>query len=753
VNSLKQDAAYLRSSNASVNPHIHIQTTVNHPEPPRTFRSRVQHIFKALGLSAGFNLLAKVLGWPVYEDKKVVMQRSRPMATLRCAVHLVPIAAAISLLVLNGSNHYIGGELSGSRGQDSQKLGALLFAAKLHELFMLASLSAIVISYVRKELAFGEGVPFGTVFSASQFKDLTFLWSPELWGSIYQEWQKSGTKWFTVSLLIVCSVTGLVVGPSTGNLMRPRLDEWPAGGTTFWIGATEDQLRPQIMQFSSELSHCTVDNDDLACPASGWQVFDEQYFPFWKTVIHMGAIPQALYASGRSSLRQFTLRTRNLYNSESLLWANAFTLASVPPSAVADALVDIERLWINAAANGGIGNYKYRRDASFTTEVAQPLVLARCSETGFKSGDTIKLLFPSFRNVTLSNGPESATGYGSTADYGELHHLDDKNTTSQIEGLLDQRDLPSLYWIENAESLQETNASMLVVATFPSLAGPAAYYGCSIDSRFAKVTLQSLRSSITQVSGSPKGFDDHGTFDPTYQHVKLTTTWAQYLNPLVSGSDSNKTVFSTLASTAGVWSSTPSTHSQWFPVIVENILAILVANGIGRASFNTTLAGILVGQDDPSDPWSMGDWVRQILPSDGRLGKGGNAFQISEDDKSNATQFVFEAKVLGYAYSPQGKTQIAAMVVLSVYVLLVLCHIGYTAATGWYTSDWGSPSELTALAMNSHPTSKLKNTGGGIETIQVFREQVKIRVMDNRLQFVFDRNEVGGGLEPGKAYA
>lgn len=82
---------------------------------------------------------------------------------------------------------------------------------------MLASLSAVVITYVRKELAFGEGVPFGTVFPATQSKVLTFLWSPELWGSIYQEWQKSRTKWFTICLLVVCSVIGLVVGPSTGN--------------------------------------------------------------------------------------------------------------------------------------------------------------------------------------------------------------------------------------------------------------------------------------------------------------------------------------------------------------------------------------------------------------------------------------------------------------------------------------------------------------------------------------------------------
>jgi hypothetical protein len=164
----------------------HIASTPLHNKPQKLFRSYVQRIFKALGLSAGFNLLAKLFGWPVHEEKKAVMKKDRVMATLRCVVHLVSTSGAIAPLILNASNYYIGGELSGSASQDSQKLGALLFAAKLHKLFMLACLSTIVITYIRKDLAFGEGVPFGTIFSAGQFKDLTFLWSPELWGSVYQ---------------------------------------------------------------------------------------------------------------------------------------------------------------------------------------------------------------------------------------------------------------------------------------------------------------------------------------------------------------------------------------------------------------------------------------------------------------------------------------------------------------------------------------------------------------------------------------
>jgi hypothetical protein len=521
-------------------------------------------------------------------------------------------------------------------------------------------LSAIIITYIRKELVFGNGIPFGTVFSATQFKDLTFLWSPELWGTVYHKWENKRTKWFIICLLVVCSIGGLTVGPSTGILMRPRLDEWPAGGTTSWINATEALLNPEIMEASADLNHCALDNGDSSCPAAGWRVLNEQYFPHWRSLGGMGAIPQALYMSGRSSIRQFVLRSRNIDDSiSSLLWANTFTLASVSPSNVADALIDLERFWINAAANSYIGNFRFRRDASFTTETSQPLVFTRCDRTNYVSGDAFNLSFPNFCNVTLRDGPGSAAGHGG-ARIDEWVPTSDSNRTSSMERLLAANNHSLLYWIDDTEFLQGTNSSLTVVAIVPeSNAGPAAYYTCSIDSRFANATLRASRSSITHVLGAPNGYDNTGTFNPTFRPVKLSAEWAGYLNPVVSTSNqTNETVFSTLALTAGLWKSTPITNPEWFPIIIENILATLVANGISRANFNRTMIGTLTGLDDPSDPWSLGEWVHQILPKNGRLGNGGDAFDISEDDKKYATKFVLKVQILGYVYSAEGKCRL-----------------------------------------------------------------------------------------------
>ncbi|KAH6838714.1 hypothetical protein B0T12DRAFT_400182 [Alternaria alternata] len=724
------------------------------------FPSFIQKCCKALGLSAAFNLLAKPCGWQVTEREKVVMKQDQFKAALRCVVHLIPVSAALALLILNCSNHYIGGELSGTPGQDTQKLAALQFAAKLHELFMLASLGAIALTYIRKELVFGGGIPFGTVFSATQFKDLTFLWSPELWGTIYHKWTERRKKWTIVSLLVSCSIAGLTVGPSTSILMRPRLDEWPAGGTTFWINSTVSTLNPTLIEESTALSHCKVDNADQACPASGWRVVNEEYLPYWRSLTGMGALPQVFSLPGRSSLRQFRVRTRNVREaSSSLLWGNAFTLATVSPSAVADALVDLERLWINAAVNADIGNFRFRRDASFMTEALQPVVLVRCFATEYKPNDSVSLQFPVLGNITLSGGPGSASRLGSFAVVQNWLRLNDTNATSEIQDVLATSDRPSVHWIDDIELLTATQSSLLAVATIPqSNAGPGAYHACSIDSRYANVTMKASRSVITHVSSEPIGYDNVGTFNTTYKPIRLSAKWAAYLNPVIGDLDAKNatdaTVFSTLSSTAGLWTTNPATEPVWYPIIVENILATLISNGIGRVNFGKTLVGTLVGLDKPSNPWSLGKWVHEILPKDGKLGYGGHAFNISKADADNATRFLLKVNILGYAYSPEGATQVAAMVALSLYILLVTCHISYSVITGYYSSSWGSPSELTALAMNSDHTSRLRNTGGGIETIDVFKEPVWVRLKDGRAQMVFkDTCIATTELKLGKAYA
>jgi hypothetical protein len=359
---------------------------INQQQPKKgtqtKYAQKIRAFLRVIRMTILYPPLAKRFNWThEEEEKKIVVDKNRPLALIRCVVYLVPLAAALTLVILNASNHYIGGELSGPSGQDFEKLAALQFAAKLHELLMLASLATVLMTHIRKELAFGEGIPFGTMFAAQQFKDISFLWSPELWGVMYKRWRqkRAKRKVFIIFLMVICTILGVSVGPSTANLMKPRLSDWPAGGSPFWINSTEDVLYPRVLSDSAALSHCLVDRGDLACPSGGWQAIEQQYLSFWPRLVPMGSLPEVIDIASRYSARNFVFRSRNTPGGTAILWANAFTLATTPVSAVSDGLAELARLWSAAAANGNIGKFKYRRDATFTTTARQPLVFTFCN--------------------------------------------------------------------------------------------------------------------------------------------------------------------------------------------------------------------------------------------------------------------------------------------------------------------------------------------------------------------------------------
>ncbi|KAK0726127.1 hypothetical protein B0H67DRAFT_642443 [Lasiosphaeris hirsuta] len=121
------------------------------------------------------------------EERKVAMARGRGVALLRGLVHFVPVSVCVVLFSFNSSSFFIGSELGGLKGQDVQKFASIQFAAKIHELAMLASLGLIIATHVRRDLGVGEGLPFGAVFLPSGFQQINFLWSQAVAGAAQRE--------------------------------------------------------------------------------------------------------------------------------------------------------------------------------------------------------------------------------------------------------------------------------------------------------------------------------------------------------------------------------------------------------------------------------------------------------------------------------------------------------------------------------------------------------------------------------------
>ena len=105
------------------------------------------------------------------EDKKVVINMSVWVALSRCGVHIIPLLGTITLLWFNVHGFFIGASLAGPRSwSNSVKLEFLQFAAKAHELLIMASTATVVFHVIRNQVLFGQSV--------------STAWSFKLWNNL-----------------------------------------------------------------------------------------------------------------------------------------------------------------------------------------------------------------------------------------------------------------------------------------------------------------------------------------------------------------------------------------------------------------------------------------------------------------------------------------------------------------------------------------------------------------------------------------
>ncbi|KAH7020526.1 hypothetical protein EDB80DRAFT_821584 [Ilyonectria destructans] len=606
-------------------------------------------------------------------------------------VHVVAFLTALALILLNASSLYLGGDMPGTIDRDSEKLFGLLFAAKIHELLMLASVGSILGAYIRMELSRDNstGLPFGALFSPFQFQNLSFLLSSEMAGVYFHDWKKTRRQVLFIGLVVTCCILGVSVGPSSATLMRPRLDTWAAGGTTFWVNITEDELYPKVITDSPGLSHCLVDSGDLSCPAGNWQILDQAFFSYWPQLemynpdYGPGSMPGYMIVQSRYSGRDFRIKSNG-----TMIWAAMNTLASVPLCPLADAVAELGRLWSIAAASASDIKYKYRQEAYFTLEALQPVVMTRCQSNGFPVLDSISDLEP-------YNKPSS----------------DDSTGIDSI---------PAIAWLDDKPLMDRLNSSVAAVVTIPGSGdlSPSTQF-CSIKAVFAPSSYQAKWSRQKVVAGWPSGIEDADFLDSSFQAIAVNASWARYLNPSISGT--NETVLASILRSAGLWSErTPS--RGWDREIMESALAALVANGISRAQYNATFGLELL----------RANWTEEMISPRSRIWaanatKLGHVFNNPEDS-DRRTKLEFHATVHGYSYNWAGKAQLLTVVVLFLYMCLVIGHLGVFMATGRSWAGWTSLPEAVAVIAHNTPDTLgqvLGLVGGKNGPLEGYSELVK----------------------------
>ena len=631
-------------------------------------------------------------------------------------IHIIPVGACICITALNLRGYYIGGELSGWSGQDTEKLAGLQFAAKLHELTMNASIATLLFSYIRYQVTFAGGLPFGAVFAGLQFKDLSFLWSMELFGAAKAKAFRR--RWTLFVLIIGCVLLGVSVGPSSANILKPRLDWWEAGGSDFWINATHADLYPLEYIGSQVPSSCASYNGDASCPSGDWTTLNSHYMSFWGQLqngtLESNKFPYSGSVSGSQSIRSLSIHDRSPYE----IYPGANTMASVSYSVVADAVAALGQLWKIAAWNVGHDwRYKWRHGDNFTVAALQPAVIVRCHQ------NTSSIKLPTFGNYTLAfyNLSDSAA-FSQNGDY-PLIPYENIFLASVIDSAISGR-APLLSWVD-LPNPTFGNASIGMAVVIPEQQGANATVNlCTVAATVGPAISQGVPDETKFVSSIlPADIQ-------TWEKLSIEPSWAEYLFPM--DPVTNVSIFDQMLEAAGLWKlpADPTIGTNNVLYVLETLFALSIANGLARVNYYTLIAGELKGDDYT--------WMRQMMPVNSYIGYGGNAFDLAGQSVETVTQFTLKVQAFGWAYSSRGSTTILSIIILLIYCTLAIMHSVYMVWTGLSSSSWDSISEITTLAMNSDQSSKLINTGAGIETSAVFQEIIHVASDGDRLQFVFD---------------
>jgi hypothetical protein len=207
------------------------------------------------------------------ERPKNALTRSLPK--LEFFAHILAVTVVGILAYYNITSYFWQEVSDGARAvetffglQQTSVLKALQFTAKLHELLMQASLSAIGLYYAHKLLVGSKGLPLGLIDSPynvgpGMLRHWRF-WEAGLLRSHYH---------LFILFLIIAGVLSVAVGPTSAILMIPSLDWWqisdPFKGqpmTTYFM-PNGSGLWPSTFELSSY---------DIFYPDLGFKTYCEQ---------------------------------------------------------------------------------------------------------------------------------------------------------------------------------------------------------------------------------------------------------------------------------------------------------------------------------------------------------------------------------------------------------------------------------------------------------------------------------------------
>ena len=568
------------------------------PTLPRNW-SRVSNeisiFLRGLGLGIVVTTFHGLFNRDFSEPEKVVIRKSRLTALLRMFIHIVPMGVALAEIILNMKGHYLGSEFN--------KQSYVQFAAKAHELTMQASLATIVLSLIRYEVTSREGLPFGAFLGSLQFYQISYLWSIELWSSIFAPDYRLARKLRLLLVIIPCAIIAAVAGPSSANLLIPQKTLWPVNpASRLSINATFQDIWPDQLDGTNVPENCTVlqgSPADALCPSYDWASIQAALEFFQGSILGSfedASHHQELYLSLDNDNTGFSKITQSLLCTSSA--ADQFC-ASSPQEAVLYGLNDAFTTWLQGIFNTTSFNDAY---AQIRSEYYEPYAIVSCladNITDSNKQDPVRFARISETNQELAK-PRTINELPNLTK-GQL--LDSSRNVSEYQltwtalptPLFNDKAFGAIILLPSTSQTQTPTSDLpqeIMTCTLKAGWGTSTVRTDALDQGIFYSTITGIPSSwptFTFNSGevedeSDPNFANYSGFQYPQRLIDISPDWAAFLNPLVPTGDGGNT------SAINAYISTSSTEA-YNEVGMAKLLGIMLTSGLGRNGASSSWQG------------------------------------------------------------------------------------------------------------------------------------------------------------------
>ncbi|KAF6813921.1 hypothetical protein CSOJ01_04327 [Colletotrichum sojae] len=664
-----------------------------------------------LQTKAGLHTVYRLIFNPFTGEDETIIFKNRFVALLAATLHVPALVGAAVLTQFVLKEHFIGARLSSEGKWDSQVTLAIQFAAKFLETLIVASLSTMMSTFIRREITKGRGLPLAAFFAPTDFRSLSFVWSDEFLALLTSRFSSVWKKVAFLALSVLCCLVAAVVAPSAATILLPANDWYTIGGTRVFLDTSHEDIFPLEITANHTLngSICEVAGNHR-CPSSGWETLQHlvAYFPSHMVIdFDNWAIrrpPTLLTVPMPGSLPQMALRIREPFenNTDSSIGHDASaSRMMLPHHATGAALAETATIWKNAIQISERKDRNWIRGSDQRVRSAHDVAAlqTRCQVSLFDRNRNLSNPVVVFPDVRF----EDTIGQNTTIEHPRITRF-----VQNLDGSVSEL----LFLDADVTGGLAQNVSVGAVVAVPIAGGNnLALYGCLTSAlwtpRKLKVTGDHRVGSDDQDPSPHKwlsGRDESGS-----RKVTIHTSFANLTNPLVDAA--NTTVFQRLAAAAGI-SSIAAGRLAWTAGHVETILNALLANGISRVA--PSAKPILQLRDE------NGTWWRNFFlhrPEAGRR-MTYTAFDVSQTDQDRLAALDFAGDVFAYYYTYKDPAVRYSLIGLLAYCVLAVAFVSWSLATGVTGTSWESTPELLALAMRSPapgddvmPTSVVEELG------------------------------------------